>query len=484
MIILVINCGSSSIKYQLLDMKSDDVFDVIAKGIAEKIGLPMGILQYAPSGKEKIVKEIPISDHKVGMQFILDALTNKETGVLESLEDIEAVGHRIVQGGDFFSGSAIVDEDVLSKIEYCCDFAPLHNPAHLLGIRACQEVLPNVTQVVTFDTAFHQTMPPQAYMYGLPYEYYENAKVVGFDIETVNYIADYLGRTVEVQDIEFDAIINAVASGKADVGFAGFTVTEERKKSINFTTPYTLSKIVVIVRGDEAAVSEESFVDHLHKNFVKEDRWKFIVTGLCNTLIISFFAALLGILIGFVIAQIRTSNEFNGRHKVLNGIARVYLAVIRGTPMMIQLLIIYYIVFSSMNVNKILVAIVAFGVNSGAYVSEIIRSGIKGVDPGQIEAGRSLGLRFRTILYSIVYPQAFKNSLQALTNEFISLIKETSICGYIGLTDLTRGGDIIRSMTYEAMLPLLAVAAIYFILVAGLSSCVAKLEKRLKKNER
>lgn len=317
-----------------------------------------------------------------------------------------------------------------------------------------------------------------------PYEYYENAKVVGFDIETVNYIADYLGRTVEVQDIEFDAIINAVASGKADVGFAGFTVTEERKKSINFTTPYTLSKIVVIVRGDEAVESQESFGDHLYKNFVKDSRWKFIVEGLRNTLIISFFAALLGIMIGFVIAQIRTNNEFNGHWKMLNWFAKAYLAVIRGTPMMIQLLIIYYIVFSSVNVNKILVAIVAFGVNSGAYVSEIIRSGIKGVDPGQIEAGRSLGLKFRTVLYHIVYPQAFKNSLPALTNEFISLIKETSICGYIGLTDLTRGGDIIRSMTYEAMLPLLAVAAIYFILVAGLSACVAKLEKRLKKNER
>ena len=317
-----------------------------------------------------------------------------------------------------------------------------------------------------------------------PYEFYKDNKIVGLDIEIVNYIADYLHRTVEVQDIEFDAIINAVASGKADVGFAGFTVTEERKKSINFTTPYTLSKVVVIVRGDKAIESDESFADHFYKNFVKESRWKFIVEGLRNTLVISFFAALLGIMIGFVIAQIRTSNEFNGRFNVLNWFAKAYLAVIRGTPMMIQLLIIYYIVFSSVNVNKILVAIVAFGINSGAYVSEIIRSGIKGVDPGQIEAGRSLGLKFRTILYSIVYPQAFKNSLPALTNEFISLIKETSICGYIGLTDLTRGGDIIRSMTYEAMLPLLAVAAIYFILVAGLSACVAKLEKRLKKNER
>ncbi|MBQ8021133.1 MAG: acetate kinase [Bacteroidales bacterium] len=177
MIILVINCGSSSIKYQLLDMKNDDIFDVIAKGIAEKIGLPEGILQYAPAGKERIVRELPIADHKVGMQLILEALTDPEHGVLKSLEDIEAVGHRIVQGGDFFSGSALVDDDVLKKIDFCSDFAPLHNPAHLLGIQAIQHVLPTVPQVVTFDTAFHQTMPPHAYMYGLPYEYYEKYRV-------------------------------------------------------------------------------------------------------------------------------------------------------------------------------------------------------------------------------------------------------------------------------------------------------------------
>ena len=127
MIILVINCGSSSIKYQLLDMKNDDVFDIIAKGIAEKIGLPAGILQYAPTGRDKIVKDIPIPDHKVGMELILAALTDPETGVLSSLEDIEAVGHRIVQGGDFFSGSVLVDDDVLEKIAFCSDFAPLHN---------------------------------------------------------------------------------------------------------------------------------------------------------------------------------------------------------------------------------------------------------------------------------------------------------------------------------------------------------------------
>ena len=177
MIILVINCGSSSIKYQLLDMKNDDVYDVIAKGIAEKIGLPAGVLQYAPTGRDKIVRDLPIPDHKVGMQLILEALTAPGTGVLKSLEDIEAVGHRIVQGGDFFSGSAIVNDDVLEKIDFCSDFAPLHNPAHLLGIRAIQHVLPTVPQVVTFDTAFHQTMPSYAYMYGLPYSYYEKYRV-------------------------------------------------------------------------------------------------------------------------------------------------------------------------------------------------------------------------------------------------------------------------------------------------------------------
>ena len=184
MIILVINCGSSSIKYQLLDMRSDDIYDLMAKGIVEKIGLESGRLVHTPVGKNKVEKDMPIPDHTVGMQLVLDALVDKEYGVLKSFEDIEAVGHRIVQGADFFSGSAIVNEDVISKIDFCCDFAPLHNPAHLLGIRACQAVLPNVPQVVTFDTAFHQTMPPQAYMYGLPYEYYEKYHIRRYGCQT------------------------------------------------------------------------------------------------------------------------------------------------------------------------------------------------------------------------------------------------------------------------------------------------------------
>ena len=177
MIILVINCGSSSIKYQLLDMKNDEVYDLMAKGLVEKIGLPDGCLTHKPTGKDPFSMTLPIPDHKVGMKLVLDALVDPEHGVLSSFDDIEAVGHRIVQGADFFSGSTLVDEDVLAKIRICCDFAPLHNPAHLLGIEAMSHVLPEVPQVVTFDTAFHQTMEPYAYMYALPYEYYEKYRV-------------------------------------------------------------------------------------------------------------------------------------------------------------------------------------------------------------------------------------------------------------------------------------------------------------------
>ena len=237
MIILVINCGSSSIKYQLLDMKSDEVYDLLAKGIVEKIGLPCGNITHKPTGKEKMEKEVRIEDHKVGMKLVLDALVDPVHGVLSSFDDIEAVGHRIVQGADFFSGSAIVDEDVISKIEICCDFAPLHNPAHLLGIRAVQHVLPSVPQVVTFDTAYHQTMPDYAYMYALPYEYYEKyrvrrygahgtshqfvahkgAKYVGLDIDNSKIITCHIGN---------GSSISAIVNGKVVDTSMGFTPLE------------------------------------------------------------------------------------------------------------------------------------------------------------------------------------------------------------------------------------------------------------------
>lgn len=317
-----------------------------------------------------------------------------------------------------------------------------------------------------------------------PYESYVDGVMTGIDIDIMQAICDELGMNLRMEDMEFDSIILAVTSGKADVGCSGMTVTEDRLKNIDFTDSYTNAKQVVIVADVSKAAGEKdsSFVEKLKENFITQDRYQYIVKGLGNTLIITVFAVMIGVVLGFLIALVRTSHDQNGGFIVLNGICKVYLSVIRGTPALVQLLIIFYVILSSVN-NKILVAVIAFGLNSAAYVAEVVRSGIMAVDFGQFEAGRSLGLTYRQTMVSIVLPQAVKNSLPALCNEFISLLKETSISGYIGLVDLTKAGDIIRSNTYEAYIPLLTVAIVYFIIVMVLTACIGQLERRLRRSE-
>ena len=223
------------------------------------------------------------------------------------------------------------------------------------------------------------------------------------------------------------------------------------------------------------------FKESFYQNFIEKDRWQYLLTGLENTLLITIFAVLIGVAIGFLVAIIRASHDKNGSLKILNFICRVYLTVIRGTPTMIQLMITYYIIFASVNVSKIFVAVCAFGINSGAYVAEIVRSGIMSIDQG---AGRSLGFNYVQTMRLIILPQAFKNVLPALGNEMIVLLKETSISGYVGTMDLTKGGDIIRSTTYEAYLPLFGVAAIYLVIVMLMTAGVNRLERKLRTNER
>lgn len=316
-----------------------------------------------------------------------------------------------------------------------------------------------------------------------PYEYIENGVITGIDIDMAQAVCDILNMNLVVDNIEFDAIINSVQSGKSDVGIAGMTITEDRLKSIDFTEPYTTA-IQVIIVNDGAVSADMSLSEKIHNNFIEDDRWKYITEGLCTTLIISLGAVLIGTFLGFAIAVIRSSCDKTGKFRIINTILRMYLTVIRGTPTMIQLLIIYYVIFASSDINKVAVAVIAFGLNSSAYIAEIVRGGIMSIDQGQFEAGRSLGFtHWQTMIYFII-PQAFKNVLPALCNEFIVLIKETSISGYIGIMDLTRGGDFIRSRTYEALLPLLTVAVVYLIIVVVLTNLVSKLERRLKKNAR
>ena len=210
----------------------------------------------------------------------------------------------------------------------------------------------------------------------------------------------------------------------------------------------------------------------------------YLVKGLGNTLAITFLAVLLGIFLGFLVAIVRSTYDKTGKGKLPNMICRLYLTVIRGTPMMVQLMIMCYVVFGKYNVSKLIVTTLAFGINSGAYVAEIVRSGIMSIDPGQLEAGRSLGFSYSQTMWHIIMPQTFKNVLPALANEFIVLLKETSVCGYIGMMDLTRGGDIIRSRTYEPFMPLIGVALIYLVMVMAFSALVGKLERRLRTSER
>lgn len=218
-------------------------------------------------------------------------------------------------------------------------------------------------------------------------------------------------------------------------------------------------------------------------NFIEKNRWKYIADGLKITLIVTIFAVLIGILLGFLIAIVRTTHDKTGKLKILNAICKVYLTVIRGTPVVVQLMIIYFIIFGSVDISKVLVAIIAFGINSGAYVAEIFRSGIMSIDNGQFEAGRSLGFNYAQTMMYIIMPQAFKNVLPTLCNEFISLLKETSVSGYIALQDLTKGGDIIRSRTYDAFMPLIAVALIYLAMVMIFTKLVSLLERRLRNSD-
>ena len=214
------------------------------------------------------------------------------------------------------------------------------------------------------------------------------------------------------------------------------------------------------------------------KCFIKDDRYLLLLDGIGVTIKVSILAAIMGLLIGFLIALCNLSKK-----KVLNVIGKIYTDIIRGTPSVTQLMIIYFVVFKTVDWPKWIIASIAFSINSGAYVSEIIRAGILSIDKGQTEAGRSLGLSKAQTMMSIIIPQAVKNIFPAMCNEFITLIKETAIVGYVGLVDIQKAGDFIKSATYEAFMPLIATAIIYFVIIKLLTIALGMVEKRLRKSD-
>lgn len=438
-----------------------------------------------------------------------------------------------------------------------------------------------------------------------PFEYYEDGKITGVDIDIVKEIARAMDMEIEIKDVYFDSIISEVKSEKSDIGAAGISYTEERSREVDFSIDYMESRQIVIVKNDSyltdpkmitnervavqlgtvaddyvtnnlpwvTIVREKKFlaaiqdlednkvdcvvmdeipakelikdgmrildealvVDHygmivkkgnkdllnkvnevittlkesgkidelvlIHSGLKEKEaekeissipminkfyysviydaRYRFILEGLGNTLLIAIGAVILGVLIGTTIAIIRNIHDSKNKLKILNLFAKVYTTVIRGTPSILQLMIIYYVIFKSASVNIVVVGILAFGINSGAYVAEIIRAGINSVPTGQKEAGFALGLRYGQVMKSIVIPSAIKNILPALGNEFITLVKETSVGAYIGIIELTKASDIIASRTYDYFFPLIIIALIYLSITLVLTKVFSIIERKM-----
>lgn len=251
--ILVINCGSSSLKYQLINT---DTEAVLAAGICDRIGISGGQFTYKPQGGEKSIQNTEMKDHEVSIKLVLEALTNPKTGIISSLDEIKAVGHRIVHGGEHFTHSAIITDEVISHIEECADLAPLHNPAHLLGIRACQALMPSTPMVAVFDTAFHQTMPPKAFIYGLPYEYYEKYKVrrYGFHGTSHSYVSKRTAEFLKIP-LENSKIITC------HLGNGSSICAIENGKSID--TSMGLTPLEGLVMGTRSGDLDPAVIDYI-----------------------------------------------------------------------------------------------------------------------------------------------------------------------------------------------------------------------------
>jgi polar amino acid transport system substrate-binding protein len=309
---------------------------------------------------------------------------------------------------------------------------------------------------------------------GLPFAAVKNNRLVGFDIELMERFAADLGKTPNFRDLEFGGLIAATVSGKVDLIASTIMITEERKKQIAFSDSYyALGTVVLalkknIATGSSASAGKQetacfSFFNEtaksFHSNILHEQRYLLIFDGLKTTVIISILASLGGTLLGALVCFMRMS-----KNAVVCIPAKIYISIIRGTPVLVLLMLIFYVVFASVNIDPVVVAVIAFGMNFAAYVAEIFRSGIEGIDKGQTEAGIALGFSKVQTFIQIILPQMVQRVLPVYKGEFISLVKMTSIVGYIAVQDLTKASDIIRSRTFDAFFPLVMVAVLYFLI--------------------
>ena len=321
---------------------------------------------------------------------------------------------------------------------------------------------------------------------GLPFTVLKENKLIGFDIELAERFGAFLGREVVFSDMEFGNLIAAVSTKKIDMIASTLMVTDERKKQISFSEKYyelgtnvfaLKQNIANVDNAPQAKISKinpfMSIVDSFRSNIVEENRYLLILDGLQTTVIISVLASIFGTLLGALICFMRMS-----RIAVLNLSAKTYISILRGTPVLVLLMLIFYVVFASVDISPVIVAVIAFGMNFAAYSAEIFRAGIEGIDKGQTEAGISLGFTRIKTFFNIILPQTVRRILPVFKGEFISLIKMTSIVGYIAVQDLTKASDIIRSRTFDAFFPLVMIAILYFLISWILTQSLEYLERK------
>ncbi len=323
-----------------------------------------------------------------------------------------------------------------------------------------------------------------------PLSYVKNGKILGYDIEVATLIARKLGFRLEVVDMEFAAVIPALVSGKCDMAGCGITMTEERAKSVLFTDPDYYGGVVVVVAAEAAeacgvseGASEEAFwpglIESFKRTFLVESRYELVLRGLGVTLLITILSAIFGTALGFVVCAMRRAKT-----AWVSVPARIFILSLQGTPTVVLLMILYYIVFGSVDINGIVVAIVGFSLNFAAYAAEMMRSGVDAVDKGQREAALALGLTKPQVFALIIFPQAARHVLPVFKGEFISMLKMTSVVGYIAIQDLTKMSDIIRSRTYEAFFPLIATALIYFAIAYAAAYLLSHIERNIDPKQR
>lgn len=319
----------------------------------------------------------------------------------------------------------------------------------------------------------------------LPFAAVKDNQLIGFEIELAQRFAAHVGKKVKFSQLEFGSLIAAVSSGKVDMIISAIFITDERKLSINFSDPYyeegtrvfALKKNIAAYHTASAESSPAlPFVSRVansfQRNIIQEKRYLLLWDGLKTTILISVFATILGTLLGMLICYLRMSKQ-----RVLNLPARLYISILRGTPVLVLLMLIFYVVFAAVNIDPLLVAVIAFALNFAAYAAEIFRSGVEGIDKGQSEAGIAMGFSRLSTFIHIVLPQTVQRIMPVYKGEFISLVKMTSIVGYIAVQDLTKASDIIRSRTFDAFFPLLLIAILYFLIAWLLMLALEYLER-------